>query len=75
MTLYYQQEVKGHVTEADDGSLIPCQTHPADDTGFGRTDGLLAVINAVNVAFIQAFQVGPETNVNKVQRDEANRKG
>lgn len=49
-------------TEADDSSLISCQAHPTDDTRFRRTDGLLAVINAVNISFVQPLQVCPETN-------------
>lgn len=68
------RKLKATFTEADDGSLIPRQTHPADDTRFRRADGLLAVINAVNVSFIQTLQVRPETNNNKVQHEEANRK-
>lgn len=44
-------------TEADDGSLISRQAHPTDDTGFRWTDGLLAVINTVNISFVQPLQV------------------
>lgn len=50
-------DVKASCTEADDGSLISCQAHPADDTGFRRTDGLLAVIKAVNISFVETLQV------------------
>lgn len=49
-------------TDADDGRLVSRQTHPADNTRFGWTDGLLAVINAVNVSLIKSSQVRPETN-------------
>lgn len=55
-------DVKASCTEADDGSLISCQAHPADDSGFRRTDGLLTVIQAVNISFVETLQVGPETN-------------
>lgn len=44
-------------TEADDSSLISRQAHPTDDTRFRRTDGLLAVINTVNISFVQPLQV------------------
>lgn len=44
-------------TEADDGSLMSHQAHPTDNTRFRWTDGLLAVINAVNISFVQPLQV------------------
>lgn len=44
-------------TEADDGSLISHQAHPTGDARFRRTDGLLAVINTVNISFVQPLQV------------------
>lgn len=55
-------DMKGSCTEADDGSLVPHQAHPADDAGLRRTDGLLAVINPVNISFVETLQVRPETN-------------
>lgn len=56
-------------TEADDRSLVSCQAHPADNTRFRWTDGLLAVINAVDVALIQSFKVWPGKN----KKDSGNR--
>lgn len=50
-------DIKASRTEANDSSLVSCQAHPADDAGFRRTDGLLAVINAVNISFVETLQV------------------
>lgn len=49
-------------TEADDGSLISCQAHPAHHSRSGGADGLLAVVDAVDVSFVQALQIGPESD-------------
>lgn len=50
-------EIEASCTQANDGSLVACQAHPADDAGLRRTDGLLAVVNAVNVSFVETLQV------------------
>lgn len=50
-------------TEADDGSLISCQAHPTHYSRSGGADGLLAVVNAVDVSFVQAFQVRSESRL------------
>lgn len=55
-------------TEADDGSLISCQAHPTHHSRSGGADGLLAVVDAVNVSFVQAFQVRPESRLEQEER-------
>lgn len=55
------------ITEAYDRSLISRQAHPTHDSRFRGADGLLAVVDAVNVSFVQPLQVGPEFIQNKKQ--------
>ena len=47
------------LTDADDGSVVPGQAHPAHNPWLGWTDGLLAAVNAVNVSPVQASEVFP----------------
>lgn len=54
------------ITEADDGSLVSCQTHPTHHSRSGGADGLLAVVDAVDVSFVQAFQVRPEETMKRL---------
>lgn len=51
------------ITEADDGSLISCQAHPTHHSRSGGADSLLAVVDAVDFSFVQAFQVRPESRL------------
>lgn len=58
------------ITEADDGSLVSCQTHPTHHSRSGGADGLLAVVDAVDISFVQAFQVRPESRLKQGERTE-----
>lgn len=53
------------ITKADDGSLESCQAHPTHNSRSGGADGLLAVVDAVDVSFVQAFQVRPESRLKR----------